>query len=134
MDKYVVTMEKALQAQAEQLVEWKQKLIPECYDALCKWAMGKNDEVTKGDHIRRGHQLTTFVENWKPIQEGEKIKAKEVVSGEVHEGTYLNRRHTHLMKCQVVAGTDHYDFYEIYYHSIERIDHEPKARYANPNK
>jgi len=128
------TKDDALNIQSEHLAEWRERLIDDCYADLERWTKETNDEVTDPYQIRRGNQLTTFISNWKPLKEGTKIRAKEILSGEYYEGTYLFRRGTHLMKCQMVEGHEEFDFYQIYYDTIEHINHEPKARLVKSNK
>jgi hypothetical protein len=59
------TMEQGLQVQREHLNEWKQVLKEEVYDELVKYCMVTNLEARTGYDLKRGSELSTWIENYK---------------------------------------------------------------------
>jgi hypothetical protein len=59
-----------LHIQNQQIREWRCKLSPECYNSLVEWVLLKNSNMdfTKDpfNEVKRGVDLTTFIQNWKP--------------------------------------------------------------------
>ena len=58
-----MTVEKGIQIQQEHLQQWKTLLKPEVYDKLEKWATLTNNEARTGYEIRRGTDLSNYVQN-----------------------------------------------------------------------
>ena len=58
-----MTVEKGIQIQQEHLQQWKTVLKPEVYDKLEKWALLTNNEARTGYEIRRGTDLSNYVQN-----------------------------------------------------------------------
>jgi hypothetical protein len=58
-----MTVEGGIQIQQEHLQQWKTVLKPEVYDKLEKWATLTNNEARTGYEIRRGTDLSNYVQN-----------------------------------------------------------------------
>ena len=58
-----MTVEGGIQIQQEHLQQWKTVLKPEVYDKLEKWATLTNNEARTGYEIRRGSDLSNYVQN-----------------------------------------------------------------------
>jgi hypothetical protein len=59
-----LTIKRAIEIQAEQLAEWKTKLLPHVYNALVEWAHQTNETETDPYKIRRGSDLNYYVLNY----------------------------------------------------------------------
>ena len=58
-----MTVEQGIKIQQEHLQQWKTVLKPEVYDKLEKWALLTNNEARTGYEIRRGTDLSNYVQN-----------------------------------------------------------------------
>ena len=58
-----MTVEQGIKIQQEHLQQWKTVLKPEVYDKLEKWATLTNNEARTGYEIRRGTDLSNYVQN-----------------------------------------------------------------------
>jgi hypothetical protein len=58
-----MTVEGGIQIQQEHLQQWKTVLKPEVYDKLEKWATLTNNKARTGYEIRRGTDLSNYVQN-----------------------------------------------------------------------
>jgi uncharacterized iron-regulated protein len=61
------TIQQAIEIQTEQLLRWKKVLKDEVYQELEKWAKEGNDKILIPTSIRRGSDLTNFIENYHNI-------------------------------------------------------------------
>ena len=59
------TIEQGLQIQRQHLSEWKQVLKEEVYNELVKYCMDTNLEARTGYDIKRGSELSSWIENYK---------------------------------------------------------------------
>jgi hypothetical protein len=59
-----MTIEKGIQIQNEHLSLWKKVLKEEVYNKLALWTMEKNLEANTGYDIRRGSDLSAWVQNY----------------------------------------------------------------------
>jgi hypothetical protein len=59
-----MTIAKGIQIQQQHLSEWKRVLKEEVYRELALWTMEKNLEANTGYDIRRGSDLSAWVQNY----------------------------------------------------------------------
>jgi hypothetical protein len=59
-----MTIEKGIQIQNEHLSLWKKVLKEDVYEKLALWTMEKNLEANTGYDIRRGSDLSAWVQNY----------------------------------------------------------------------
>jgi hypothetical protein len=59
-----MTIEKGIQIQQQHLSEWKHVLKEDVYEKLALWTMEKNLEANTGYNIRRGSDLSAWVQNY----------------------------------------------------------------------
>lgn len=58
-----MTVEQGIKIQQEHLQQWETVLKPEVYDKLEKWATSTNNEARTGYEIRRGTDLSSYIQN-----------------------------------------------------------------------
>ena len=58
-----MTVEQGIKIQQEHLQQWGTVLKQEVYDKLEKWALLTNNEARTGYEIRRGTDLSNYVQN-----------------------------------------------------------------------
>ena len=59
-----MTIAKGIQIQQQHLSEWKRVLKEDVYEKLALWTMEKNLEANTGYDIRRGSDLSAWVQNY----------------------------------------------------------------------
>jgi len=59
-----LSVERGIEIQNEHLQKWKTILKEEVYRELALWTMEKNLEANTGYDIRRGSDLSTWVQNY----------------------------------------------------------------------
>jgi hypothetical protein len=59
-----MTIEKGIQIQQQHLSEWKRVLKEDVYEKLALWTMETNLEANTGYDIRRGSDLSAWVQNY----------------------------------------------------------------------
>jgi hypothetical protein len=59
-----MTIEKGIQIQQQHLSEWKRVLKEDVYEKLALWTMETNLEANTGYEIRRGSDLSDWVQNY----------------------------------------------------------------------
>lgn len=64
MDK-LLTMERALEVQSDQLRQWKKVLTKHAYQLLCEYCERRNQDAVRPSQVPRGVDLTSFIENLK---------------------------------------------------------------------
>jgi hypothetical protein len=57
-------LEKGLEIQAQQLLDWKPKLAPKLYEDLVAYANSDKENWSDGFDVKRGVTLSNFIQNW----------------------------------------------------------------------